>query len=207
MLVGGVGYYGVYKINQGAEDLGGHWLKATTALTQVIEDTEDTRRTLLLGFTMRADATEFQKSKSTFINFRTKWETDFSTFEKYVTSPEGKTNNATLQKSFTTYMADADQVWDLLGQGKDVEARPILTDKSKVSFEQVLKDMEAQMAFQANGGAQAVVNAKATDSTSARLLIIFMVTALIGGAVLAIMLARHISKPLVAVTKVCSISR
>ena len=56
LLVGGVGYYGVYKINKGAEDVGGHWLKATSSLAQVVEDTEDTRRTLLAGFTMRADA-------------------------------------------------------------------------------------------------------------------------------------------------------
>lgn len=49
LLVGGVGYYGVYKINRGAEDLGGHWLKATTSLGQVVEDTEDTRRTLVAG--------------------------------------------------------------------------------------------------------------------------------------------------------------
>src|SRR5665648_472212 len=56
VLVGAVGYYGVVKINQSAEDLGGHWLKGTTALAQVVEDTEDTRRTVLLGFTMRANA-------------------------------------------------------------------------------------------------------------------------------------------------------
>lgn len=77
--MGGVGYYGVYKINQGAEDLGEHWLKATTTLAQVVEDTEDTRRTLLLGFTMRADAKSFQDIKANFIKFKTKWETDFTT--------------------------------------------------------------------------------------------------------------------------------
>ena len=41
LFVGGVGYYGMFKINSGAEDLGGHWLKATTSLAQVVEDTED----------------------------------------------------------------------------------------------------------------------------------------------------------------------
>ncbi|MCO5385025.1 MAG: hypothetical protein NHB14_03910 [Desulfosporosinus sp.] len=45
-----MGYYGVYKINQEAEDLGGHWLKATSALAVVIEDTEDTRRYLMGDF-------------------------------------------------------------------------------------------------------------------------------------------------------------
>ena len=202
MLVGGVGYYGVNKINKGAEDLGGHWLKATTALAQVVEDTEDTRRTLLLGFTMRADWKSFQDNKANFTNFKTKWEKDYTTYTQYVTSSEGKTRNEVMRTSFSTYMADADQVWNLLGEGKDVEARPILTDKSKASFEKLLKDMEAQMAFQADGGAQTVEDAMATHSSVLRLLLIFVAIAVIGGAVLAIMLARHISKPLVAVTKV-----
>lgn len=202
LLVGGVGYYGVYKINRGAEDLGGHWLKATTSLAQVVEDTEDTRRFLLVGFLMRADAKVFQDNKATFTSLKTKWENDFSTYEKYVTTAEGKARNDTMRKSFSTYMADADQVWKLVGEGKDVEARPILTEKSKVSFDQLLKDTEAQMNFMVSGGDQAVVDAQATDRSVLRLLIIIVAIALIGGAVLAIMLARHISKPLAAVTKV-----
>ena len=202
MIVGGVGYYGIYKINQSVEDLGGHWLKATTALAQVVEDTEDTRRTLLLGFTMRADAAEFQNIKTSFKSYQIKWETDFTTYEKYVTAAEGKAKSAEMRKSFSSYMADADQVWKLVEEGKDLEARPILTDKSKVSFEQLLKDMEGQMAFQANGGAEAVIDAQATKDTGVKLLLIIVGIAVIGGAALAIMLARHISKPLTVVTKV-----
>ncbi|KUO78270.1 MAG: signal protein [Desulfosporosinus sp. BRH_c37] len=202
MLVGGVGYYGVYQINKGAEDLGGHWLKATTALGKVIEDTEDTRRVLMLGFTMRADAIEFQNIKASFMSIKSKWETDFSEYQNYITTSEGKERSQAMRKSFNDYMADADQVWKLVEEGKDVEARPILTDKSKVSFEQVIKDMDAQMTFQAEGGAQAVVDAKATNGSVFRLLLIFLVFALIGGTVLTILLAGHISKPLVAVTKV-----
>lgn len=202
MLVGGMGYYGVYKMNQAAQDLGGHWLKATTALAQVVEDTEDTRRYLLAGFLMRADARVFQDYKATFTSLKTKWENDFTTYEKYVTSAEGKARNETMRKSFSTYMADADQVWKLVGEGKDVEARPILIDKSKVSFDQLLKDMEGQMHFMASGGNQAVVDAQATHTSVMRLLLIFVAIAVIGGTILAILLARHISKPLVAVTKI-----
>ncbi|TGE33509.1 HAMP domain-containing methyl-accepting chemotaxis protein [Desulfosporosinus sp. Sb-LF] len=202
LLVGGVGYYGVYQINRGAEDLGGHWLKGTSSLAQVVEDTEDTRRTLLLGFTMRADARVFQDDKAQFLNFKTKWENDFTTYEQYVTTSEGKARNQAMRQSFNAYMADADQIWKLVEVGKDVEARPILTDKSKASFELLLKNMEDQMAFMATGGAQAVANADAKKSSVIRLLIIFVAIALIGGTVLAIMLARHISRPLSAVTKV-----
>ena len=202
ILVGVVGYYGMEKINQGAEDLGGHWLKANTALAQVVEDTEDTRRTLLLGFTMRKDAKAFQENKENFMNYKTKWETDFIIYEKFVTSTEGKTRNEAMRKSFSTYLADCDQIWNLLGEGKDVEARPILTDQSKASFEEVLKDMEAQMAFQSKGGAQAVIDAQTTHNTASRLLLIFIALSVVGGGVLAFMLARHISKPLAAVTKV-----
>jgi methyl-accepting chemotaxis protein len=202
MLVGGVGYYGVYKINQDAEDLGGHWLKATTALAHVVEDTEDTRRTLLLGFTMRADAKSFQENKANFMKFKTKWENDFTTYEKYVTTTEGKARNEAMRKSFDAYMIDADQVWKLVEEGKDVEARPILTEKSKLSFELLLKDTEDQMAFMAIGGNKAVTDAQTTQSSVVRLLLIFVAIAVIGGTVLAIMLARHISKPLAAVTKV-----
>jgi methyl-accepting chemotaxis protein len=202
LLVGGVGYYGANKINSAAEDLGGHWLKGTSALAQVVEDTEDTRHTLLLGFTMSADWKTFQDSKANFANFKTKWENDFATYNKYVTSAEGKVRTQAMLKSFNTYMTDADQVWQLVGEGKDVEAKQILTEKSKVSFEQVLKDMEAQMNSMAIGGTQAVVNAQTTESSVLKLLIIIVAIALLGGAILAIMLARHISKPLAAVAKV-----
>lgn len=202
MLVGGVGYYGVYKINQSAEDLGGHWLKATLALAQVVEDTEDTRRTLLVGFTMRADTVEYLNIKTSFNSYKIKWENDFTTYEKYVTTSEGKARNTAMRKSFDAYMIDADQVWQLVEEKRDIEARPVLTVKSKLSFEQLLKDMEEQMAFMSDGGNQAVMAAMATHSSVARLLLIFVAFAVIVGAVLSIMLARHISKPLAAVTKV-----
>ncbi|AFM42780.1 methyl-accepting chemotaxis protein [Desulfosporosinus acidiphilus SJ4] len=202
LLVGGVGYFGVYKINAGAEDLGGHWLKATTSLAQVVEDTEDTRRTLLIGFTMRANAKMLQDEKAQFMNFKTKWESDFAQYNKYVTSGDGKARSQTMQKSFSMYMTDADEVWKLIAEGKDDEARSIIMDKSKASFDQVIKDMNAQMNFQDQGGAQAVVDARTTDSSVLRFLIIFVLMALIVGAGLAIMLARHISRPLTEVTKV-----
>jgi len=202
VFVGSIGYYGIYKINKDAEDLGGHWLKATTNLGVVVKDTEDTRRFLLAGFLMRTDAKEFQNMKTTFMSLRTKWQTDFNEYQKFVTSSEGKARSQAMQKSFNIYIADADQVWKLAEEGKDVEARQILTKTSKESFDQVIEDMDAQMAFQANGGAQAVIDAKATGRSALRLLIIFVASAVIGGTVLSIMLARHISKPLAAVTNV-----
>ena len=202
MLVGGVGYYGVYKMNSQANDLGEHWFKATNALEQVVEDTEDTRRYLLAGFLMRADTKAFQDNKAQFTSLKTIWDRDFSEYNKYVTSTEGKTRSEAMQKSFNTYLADADQVWKLTEDGKDIEARPILTEKSKASFDQVLQNMNAQINSQAQGGAQAVVNSHATDNSVLMLLIIFVAIALIVGAVLAITLAYHISRPLTEVTKV-----
>lgn len=202
LIVAGLGYLGIKMLNTQADDLGGHWLKGTTSLAQVVEDTEDTRRTLLLGFTMRADAKMFEDNRSQFLNFKDKWEKDFAAYTKYVTTTEGKARSEAMRKSFNTYMTDADQVWKLVGEGKDVEARPILTNTSKASFDQLLKDMEAQMAFMSTGGEQAVGIAQSAASTGYRLLIIFSVIALLMGAVLTILLARHISRPLAAVTKV-----
>ncbi|WP_040413113.1 HAMP domain-containing methyl-accepting chemotaxis protein [Desulfosporosinus sp. OT] len=202
LLVGVVGYYGVYRINLGADDLGGHWLKSTTALARVVEDTEDTRRTLLLGFTNRNDANAFQDAKAEFVSYKNNWETDYSTFDKLVKTPEGKDRSQAMQKSFSLYMSDADQIWKLLEAGKEVEARALLTEKSKASFDQAILSMNSQMDFQAQGGNQAVADAKATETSVLRLLIVIIVISLIVGAVLAIMLARHISRPLSEVTKV-----
>ena len=56
--------------------------------------------------------------------------------------------------------------------------------------------------FIATGGNQAVADAQAADSSVLSLLIFLLSMSLIAGAVLAIMLARHISRPLSAVTKV-----
>lgn len=202
LLVGAVGYYGVYRINQGAKDLGEHWLKATNALSQVVEDTEDTQRALLLGFTERADVTAYRGIKFSFVSYKTKWEKDFAIYANYVTTTEGKDRNEAMRKSFDNYMADADQIWKLIEENKDEEARPLLTDKSKVSFDQLINDMEAQMSFMDQGGQKAVADARQTDNYVLMLLIIIVAIALIGGTVLALMLARHISRPLTKVTKV-----
>ena len=202
LFVGGVGYYGVYKMNLESEDLGEHWLKATNALAVVIEDTEDTQRFLLGGFLMRSDSKEFQAYKAQFAIAKVKWEQDFAEYNSYVTSTEGKARSETMRTSFNTYIGDADKVWMLTQVGKDVDARPILTEISRKSFEQLLKDMETQMDFQAQGGLQAVVNARATESSVLRILMIFVAIAILVGAGLAIMLARHISRPLAAVTNV-----
>jgi methyl-accepting chemotaxis protein len=202
LLVGGVGYYGVHKTVLSAEDLGGHWCPANIKLAELITDTEDTRRTLLLGFTMRADAQEFQAEKANFTKFNTTWEKDFSEFTQYVTSESGRARIAEMQKLYTDYIADTDQVWNMTAAGKDVEVRPILTQKSKVSFEQVLKVMTDQMNFQDQAGSQALVDAHNLESFVITLLIIIIILALIVGAILAVTLAQHISRPLVAVTKV-----
>lgn len=202
VFVGCAGYYGVYKINLDAEDLGGHWFKATSSLAQVIEDTEDTRRTLLLGFTMRADAKVLQEYKAQFTNFKTTWENDFTKYNNYVTSTEGKTRAAAMQKSFSVYLADSDHFWTLIEEGKDVEARPILTEKSKASFDQVIMDMHAQMDFQNQGGSLAVARAKLTESSVLRLLIMFVVITLIVGTLLQIVLGQIISRPLASVKNI-----
>ncbi len=199
MLVGGVGYYGVNKVNQNAEDLGGHWMKATTALAKVVRDTEDTQRTLLLGFSMHQDKINYQNIKTSFRSIVIKWENDFTTYEKLVTTPEGKTRNEAMRKAYDAYLLDAEQVWKLLEEGKESDARPLL---NKSSFEMLLKNMDDQMASMAIGGNNAVTDAQATNSSVLRLLLIFVAIAVIVGAVMAIMLARHISKPLAAVTKV-----
>lgn len=202
LFVGGAGYYGVTKINLEAEDLGGHWLKSTSALTKVIEDTEDTRRFLLGGFLMRSEAQAFQDYKNQFEAAKVEWEEDFTEYNTYVTSADGTARSEAMRKSFDAYIEDAEQVWTLTQEGKDVEARPILTQTSKDSFEQLLKDMEAQMNFMADGATTATDHAKTTESSVTRLLIIFVIFAVIAGAVLAIMIAQHISRPLVAVTQV-----
>jgi len=172
------------RINQGAVDLGGHWLKATDALGNVVEVTEDTRRTLLAAYMTQDDSKAFQENKANFMNYKTKWETDFTTYET-VTSSEGKTRVAAMRKSFGTYMADCDQIWKLLEEGKVAEARPIVMNQSKASFELVLKDMGDQMVFQSNGGAQAVVDAQTAHNNGTGLLLIFSAIAVVGGGLLA----------------------
>lgn len=202
ILVGVVGYYGVYRINQEAEDLGNHWLKGTIALSQVIEDTEDTRRYLLGGFLMRAEPEEFLNYKNQYSVIKAKWKADFADYNQYVTTADGIANSEAMQQSFNKYIEDAEQVWTLTQAGRDVEARPILTQVSNASFNQLIKDMEAQMILMSEGGVQATQHAQTTESTAIRLLIIIVIFALIAGGVLATLLARHISVPLNAVTKV-----
>lgn len=202
LLVGGVGYHGVTKIKAGADDIGAHWLKAGSILNQVVEDTEDTRRYLLAGFLMRADAQAFQNYKGIFNNLVTKWENDFADYNQYVTSEDGKARSKAMLKAFKLYTADANQVWQLAEQGKDAEARPVLTQKSKDSFDLVINSMNAQMEFMASGGAQAVKDAQATNNFVIWLLAIFVVLSLIAGSVIAILLAQHISRPLAEVTRV-----
>lgn len=202
LYIGASGYYGIYTVNKGAEDLGGHWLKATSSLAKVVNDTQDTRRFLLGGFMMSNDAVAFQDAKVKFTGAKIQWEKDFAEYDKHVTGAEGKAKNQAMLKSFSTYMAESEQVWKLVEEGKELEARSIVTGKSRLDFEQVLKDMNAQIDFQDAGGNQAVADALATKRIGLKILGSFVAIALILGSVLAIMLARHISRPLAAVTKV-----
>lgn len=202
LYIGMSGYYGIYSVDKGAEDLGGHWLKATSFLAKVVNDTQDTRRFLLSGFMMSDDAVAFQDAKTKFTAANTQWEKDFAEYDKYVVGAEGKANNQVILKSFNTYIAESEQVWKLVEEGKAVEARAIVTGKSRSDLEQVLKDMNAQIDLQDAGGNQAVADALATKRTGLKILGSFVTIALILGSALAIMLARHISRPLTAVTKV-----
>lgn len=202
LLVGVVGYYGIYKANLGANDLGEHWLIATNNLSQVVEDTEDTQRVLSLGFTMRMNADMYSDSKDQYNSLKTKWDKDFTMYNEHVTSAEGKASSLAMQKSFNTYITGADQIWKLIDAGNDEEARSLLMGKSKASFDQVIKDMNTQMKFQDHEGLQASTDVQATNTSVLRVLIMFVLITLIVGAILALALARHISRPLAGVTKV-----
>jgi len=202
LYIGVSGYYGIYSVNKGTEDLGGHWLKATSSLAKVVNDTQDTRRFLLSGFMMSDDAAAFQDAKTKFTAANAQWEKDFAEYDKYVVGAEGKASNQVILKSFNNYIAESEQVWKLAEEGKAVEARAIVTGKSRSDLEQVLKDMNAQIDLQDAGGNQAVADALATKRTGLKILGSFVTIALILGSALAIMLARHISRPLTAVTKV-----
>ncbi|KLU64590.1 methyl-accepting chemotaxis protein McpB [Desulfosporosinus acididurans] len=202
LFVGAVGYYGIYRLDQSAKDLGDHWLKAANALALVVEDTEDMQRTLLLGFSERNDATAYQGVKFSFLNNKTKWESDFTTYSRYVTSSEGKTRNESMKKAFDDYITDANQVWTLIEDNNDNEARTLLINKSKESFDQVINAMEAQIYFMDKGGEQAVADAQLTNATGLKFLIIFIAAAFLLGIVLTILLARSISRPLNKVTMI-----
>jgi methyl-accepting chemotaxis protein len=202
LYIGASGYYGIYTVNKGAEDLGGHWLKATSSLAKVVNDTQDTRRFLYGGFIMSNDAAALQDAKGKFNSAKTQWEKDFAEYDKHVTDSDAKAKNQAMLQSFNTYIAESDQAWNLIEENNTLEARSIVIGKSRLDFEQLLRDMSTQIDAQDAGGNQAVADALATKSTGLKILGSFVAIALILGSVLALMLARHISRPLAAVTNV-----
>lgn len=202
LSVGGAGYYGVSKVNDAATDLGEHWFKATDALSKVAKDTEDSRRLILAGFLASSDATAFESYRKEYLDTITAWDKDFKEFAKFVTSDEGKLRVAALDNSFEKYQLEAEHIWKLLEEGKVEEARPLLLEKSRATFEEVLNDMEAQMAYQEQGGAKAVETSHETYSRIVKVVALCVLIALFLGIVIAVSLAQHISRPLTAVTQV-----
>lgn len=202
LSVGGAGHYGVYKVNIVATDLGEHWFKATDALAEVVKDTEDSRRLILAGFLANSDAQAFKDYRDEYNDTNAAWDKDFDEFRKFVTSDGGEIRVAALESSFDKYIVEADYIWQLLEAGNVEEARPLLLEKSRATFEQVLKDMDAQMVYQAQGGAAAVEASHQSYRQIVIILFIFVLVALVLGIVIAISLAQHINKPLTAVTRV-----
>lgn len=202
LSVGGAGYYGVYKVNVAATDLGEHWFKATDALADVIKDTEDSRRLILAGFLANSDVPAFKNYRKEYNDTKVAWDKDFQEFVKLEGSKEGEIRIAALKNSFDRYIVEADHVWELLAEGNVDEARPLLLERSRISFEQVLKDMGAQMDYQAAGGASAVDASHQTYNQIVWIVFMFVLVALVLGIVIAVRLAQHISKPLHTVTRV-----
>lgn len=211
LAVGIMGYYGIRDIYSGTDDLGNHWFMASDRLANVLEDTEDLRRYTLGAFISR-------QQKDTLDSYVKKinetvepaWEKDMALLEEKVASTKGKELLAKLKKTHSFYMKDIDEVMALImkqGDAKAIkaygeEAREILINKSKADFDSMLSIMNQLKETQSQGGDKAVIAAKATHDQIIFMLFAFCGIALLAGLLIAFFLARHISKPLVAVTGV-----
>jgi methyl-accepting chemotaxis protein len=206
-----MGLYGSNMLYTNAQDLGKNWLKSSDARADVVQNIEDLRRYLFASFIGRKDSKILEKY-TTHIHevIEPEWDKYIANYEKTVTSENGKQLVAKLKKIHAQYMVESEEVERLLlmpGNSEELvitgeKARKLLLEDSKVQFDSMLTIL-AQLNVVGDKGSQAAIGA--ADSANKQV-IIFILTfgglAILAGLIIALLLARHISKPLVAVTGV-----
>ena len=210
-LVGVMGYYGTAMIYKETQDLGKHWFIATDRLSDVLKDSEDLRRYTLAAFIAYEDVGKFNSYFKT-INEQIKpdFEKHLALYQKVVTNQKDIKTLANLKKAHDEYMEINDRVLTLLQYSSDKEtkeynydeAKRSLLEDSKKLFDKMLGSIAELKESQKIGGEQAIAKAEATHMQIIIFMTVFLTLAILVGFMIAFLLARHISKPLVAVTTV-----
>lgn len=202
IVIGYAGYYGVTKVFTGVENLGGKRLGMANSITDITQYTEDSRRYLLASYLGRGDAKTVENNFNEYNKYKTELEKSITNYESYISTNEHRNLVNVFMKSQSAYYLDADQIWKSLQAGKGEEISLLVTEKSKASFNQVMLDLEAVQNYLKVASAKDVAAAEATHSQIVFLIIGVLIFSVLIGVGIALWLARHISKPLIAVTQV-----
>ena len=202
IVIGYAGYYGVNKVFAGVETLGGKRMGMGNAISDITQNIEDSRRFLLAGYLGRSDAKTVEKDLIEYTNYKMELEKSITQYETYVSTDEHRNLVNVLKKSVNAYFLDADQIWKSIQAGKGDEIGLLVTEKSKLSFDQVLVDLDSVHSYLKKASAKDVAAAQATYTEIVFLIVGVLIFSILIGVVIALWLAQHISKPLISVTQV-----
>ncbi|MFZ3100913.1 MAG: methyl-accepting chemotaxis protein [Desulfitobacteriaceae bacterium] len=202
IVIGYTGYYGVTKVFASVENLGGKRLGMANTITDLVQNMEDIRRYLLAGYLGRGDAKTVGNNLNEYNKYKAELEKNITHYETYVTTDEHHNLVNVFKKSNVAAATDTDQIWKAIQTGKGEEIGLLVTDKSKESFNQCLVDLQALQDYLKRASAKDVALAQTTHSQIVFLIVGVLIFSILIGVVIALWLARHISKPLIAVTRV-----
>ncbi|GGC68754.1 methyl-accepting chemotaxis protein [Undibacterium terreum] len=184
------------QVNQASTDIATNWLPSIRTGLQMQASLARFRISELQHIlsTEDADMAAAEKAMETRLGiFRKSQEV----YEKLISEPEEKKIYPEFQKSFDSYIATNKKLLDLSRTGKKDEARSLFKTESNQTFRQINDQLDQLVKINDDGSNASDKGADVIYGSARTWIIALLITCVVIGLVLAVLIARIISRPLV----------
>lgn len=194
-LLGGFSILQLSRVNNSAVDLGTNWLPSIKVLSHITNVANSFRRAEFQHIlsTEKADMDRYEKRMDGYLVDLKKNTDDY---EKLISSPEEKKLYEEFSGNWTAFMEAHKKLVELSNQNKNQEALALLRGDSTKSFFAAMAVLDKGTILNEKGGDDSYKQSIATYSSSRMLIAGLLVTAILTGLILAIIVARGISRAL-----------
>ncbi|MES2102665.1 MAG: methyl-accepting chemotaxis protein [Pseudomonadota bacterium] len=189
------------QVNQASTDIATNWLPSIRAGLQMQSSLGRFRISELQHIlsTEEADLAAAEKAMDTRLG---SFKTIQGNYEKLLSEPEEKRIYPEFQKTLDAYLATNKKILEMSRAGKKDEARAMFKTESNQLFRQVNEQLDQLVKINDDGSTAADKGADLIYGAARTWIIVLLIACVVIGLVLAVVIARIISRPLVAAVEI-----
>ncbi|MES2068876.1 MAG: methyl-accepting chemotaxis protein [Pseudomonadota bacterium] len=189
------------QVNHASTDIATNWLPSIRTGLQMQSSLARFRISELQHIlsTEEADFTSSEKAMETRLGLFRKLQ---ETYAKLISEPEEKRIYPEFEKSLDAYLAESKKIIEMSRAGKKDEARAVFRAESNKLFRQLSEQLDQLVKINDDGSTAADQGADAIYTAARMWIIVLLVSCVVVGLLLAVVIARIISRPLMEAVEI-----